>query len=63
MNWRFEKWCPDCRETPKLEGKLVTNPTLEIYRCETCDKRFEFDTWTKAAKEAIADSATTTEGR
>jgi ribosomal protein L37AE/L43A len=58
MNWRFEKWCPECREIPVLQGKLVSNPNLEIWRCSSCDKQFEFDTWTKAAKESYGDRAT-----
>lgn len=61
MNWRDEKSCPSCHEPTSFEGKLLSNPTIEIYRCVGCDKRFEFDTWTKSAKEI--DATATVAGR
>jgi hypothetical protein len=56
MYWRTDKYCLDCGRTPDLEGKLVSNPTLEIYVCGSCGKRFLFDTWTKAVKEDATDA-------
>jgi len=55
MDWRARKWCPSCGNPPQLEAKLISNPTLEIYVCPSCKRRFMFDTWTKAAKELERD--------
>jgi len=50
MNWKDAKWCDGCGALPMLANVSARNPTIHYYKCALCDRRFEFDTWTKAAK-------------
>jgi hypothetical protein len=51
MNWTAEKWCDRCGLEPTLVGPLPNAPTIELHRCFSCGTMYEFDTWTKSAKE------------
>ena len=55
MNWRDSKWCDVCGAAPHFVAPFSTNPNLHLYRCSLCGRDFEYDTWTKAAKEKVRD--------
>jgi transcription elongation factor Elf1 len=50
MDWSKTKWCDNCGAVPLLENVSAHNATIHYYKCALCNQRFEFDTWTKAAK-------------
>jgi len=51
MDWHDSKWCSHCGAAPMREHVYPSSPTIELWKCGLCGTRFEFDTWTKAARE------------
>lgn len=58
MNWTDSKWCDHCGLEPTLVGPLPNAPSLSLYRCAGCKTMYEYDSWTKAAKERVSGTAT-----